>query len=153
MKVECYQLVVHLAGHLWPTIGDISTVHKHVQIEIDFLAKLSGDLLPSQGRYRLVPLSTSTPTTDIMTQVKSAPLVWINSFPSTGKLTIASILTHKLRPGECTLIHNHDLIDAVACPRDHPEHRRLRNEERCKAFARHVLAAETLERCVGFTGT
>jgi hypothetical protein len=54
--------------------------------------------------------------------------------------------------GECTLIHNHDLIDAVACPREHPEYRRLRKEERSKAFARYVLAAETLQRCVIFTG-
>jgi broad-specificity NMP kinase len=87
-----------------------------------------------------------------MDHVRPAPLVWINAFPGTGKYTIASILTHKFMAGECTLIHNHDLIDAVACPREHPEYRRLRKEERSKAFARYVLAAETLQRCVIFTG-
>jgi hypothetical protein len=83
-----------------------------------------------------------------MAQLKPAPLVWINGFPGTGKFTIASILAHKSMEGWCTLVHNHDLIDAVTCPRDHPDYRRLRKDERSKAFARHVLAADTLEKCV-----
>jgi hypothetical protein len=87
-----------------------------------------------------------------MAQIKPAPLIWINAFPGTGKFTIASILAHKLMEGWCTLVHNHDLIDAVTCPRDHPDYRRLRREERSKAFAQHVLAADILEKCVVFTG-
>jgi adenylylsulfate kinase-like enzyme len=87
-----------------------------------------------------------------MDKVEPAPLVWINAFPGTGKYTIASILIHKLMADQCTLVHNHDLIDGVTCPRDHPDYRRLRKEERSKAFARYVLAAETLQRCVIFTG-
>lgn len=86
-------------------------------------------------------------------QSRPAPLVWINAFPGTGKYTIASILTHKLMAGQCTLVHNHDLIDAVTHPRDHPMYRALRKEERFKAFARYVFAADTLEKCVIFTGT
>ena len=81
-----------------------------------------------------------------------APLVWINAFPGTGKYTIASILAHKLMKGQCTLVHNHDLIDAVTLPRDYPMYRTLRKEERSMAFAQHVLAPETRERCVIFTG-
>ena len=54
--------------------------------------------------------------------------------------------------GQCTLIHNHDLIDAVTLPRDHPIYRTLRKEQRVKAFAQHVLAPETKEKCVVFTG-
>lgn len=55
--------------------------------------------------------------------IQSAPLIWINAFPGTGKYTIASILANKLMGGQCTLIHNHDLIDVVSVPRDHPMYR------------------------------
>jgi adenylylsulfate kinase-like enzyme len=82
----------------------------------------------------------------------AAPLIWINAFPGTGKYTIASILANKLIEGRCTLVHNHDLIDAVTLPREHPMYRTLRKEERTKAFKQHVLAPETMERSVVFTG-
>lgn len=83
----------------------------------------------------------------------AAPLIWINAFPGTGKYTIASILANELAEGQCTLVHNHDLIDAVKVPRDHLMYRTLRKEERTKAFIRHVLAPEARGRCVIFTGT
>lgn len=82
----------------------------------------------------------------------AAPLIWINAFPGTGKYTIASILANKLMEGRCTLVHNHDLIDAVTLPREHPMYRTLRKEERTRAFEQHVLALETGERAVVFTG-
>jgi hypothetical protein len=85
-------------------------------------------------------------------QIRAAPLVWINAFPGTGKYTIASILANKLMKAQCALIHNHDLVDTVILPRDHPMYRTLRKEERFKAFARHVLAPETRDKCVIFTG-
>jgi adenylylsulfate kinase-like enzyme len=84
--------------------------------------------------------------------IQSAPLIWINAFPGTGKYTIASILANKLMEGQCTLCHNHDLIDAVSVPRDHPMYRLLRRKERAKAFAQHVLAPGSRGRCVVFTG-
>jgi hypothetical protein len=84
--------------------------------------------------------------------VQPAPLIWINAFPGTGKYTIASIMAKNLMEGRCTLIHNHDLIDAVTLPREHPMYRTLRKEERTVAFAKYVLAPETRERCVVFTG-
>ena len=87
-----------------------------------------------------------------MATTRPAPLIWINAFPGTGKYTIASILANKLMEGQCTLVHNHDLIDAVKLPRDHPVYRTLRKEERTKAFAKHVLAPETKGRFVIFTG-
>lgn len=90
--------------------------------------------------------------TTLIDDTRSAPLIWINAFPGTGKYTIASILANKLMEGQCTLIHNHDLIDAVTVPRDNPMYRTLRKEERAKAFAQHVLATETRGRCVVFTG-
>jgi hypothetical protein len=85
-------------------------------------------------------------------QIRAAPLVWINAFPGTGKYTIASILADTLMKDQCMLIHNHDLIDAVTLPRDHYSYRKLRKEERSKAFARHVLAPEIQGKCVIFTG-
>ena len=84
--------------------------------------------------------------------IQSAPMIWINAFPGTGKYTIASILANKLMEGQCTLCHNHDLIDAVSVPRDHPMYRLLRRKERAKAFAQHVLAPGSRGRCVVFTG-
>jgi tRNA uridine 5-carbamoylmethylation protein Kti12 len=84
--------------------------------------------------------------------VQPAPLIWINAFLGTGKYTIASNLANELMEERCTLIHNHDLIDAVTLPREHPMYRTSRKEERTKAFKRHVLAPETRGRCVVFTG-
>ena len=85
-------------------------------------------------------------------QNQPTPLIWINAFPGTGKYTIASILVNKLMEGQCKLIHNHDLIDGVKVPRDHPMYRTLRKDERTKAFAQHVLAPEEKGKCVIFTG-
>ena len=82
----------------------------------------------------------------------AAPLIWINAFPGTGKYTIASILANELMEGQCTLVHNHDLIDAVEVPRDHLMYRTLRKNERTKAFEQQILAPEAREKCVIFTG-
>lgn len=90
--------------------------------------------------------------TTMIDDIQSAPLIWINAFPGTGKYTIASILAKELMGGQCTLIHNHDLIDAVTLPREHPMYRASRKHERAKAFAQHVLAPESMGRCVIFTG-
>jgi hypothetical protein len=63
-----------------------------------------------------------------------APLVYINAFPGTGKLTTAralvSLLTNSL------LLGNHTLIDPVAArfSRDHPAYRHERRKERDRAF-------------------
>ena len=107
----------------------------------------------SHARYwSSVHLYRTHVMTTMIDDIQSAPLIWINAFPGTGKYTIASILTNKLMEGQCTLIHNHDLIDAVSVPRDHPMYRMLRKEERAKAFAQHVLAPRSRGRCVVFTG-
>ena len=90
--------------------------------------------------------------TTVIDDIQSAPVIWINAFPGTGKYTIASILANELMAGRCTLIHNHDLIDVVSVPRDHPMYRMLRKEGRAKAFAQHVLAPRSRGKCVIFTG-
>jgi len=59
--------------------------------------------------------------TTMIDDTQSAPLIWINAFPGTGKYTIASILVNKLMEGQCTLIQYHDLIDAVTVPCDKPD--------------------------------
>ena len=73
---------------------------------------------------------------------QSAPLIWINGFPGTGKYTIASILANKWMEGQCALIHNHDLIDAVTVPRDHPMYRSLRRLD--SMFAIYMMTSRVL---------
>lgn len=59
-----------------------------------------------------------------------APLIYINAFPSVGKLTVAHAL-QSLVPGS-KVLHNHKLIDPVEaqCPRDHPEYSHQRTAYR-----------------------
>jgi hypothetical protein len=71
-----------------------------------------------------------------------APLIYINAFPGTGKLTTAralvSLLTNSL------LLDNHTLIDPVAArfSRDHPEYQHERRKERDRAFKQYVEGEE-----------
>jgi hypothetical protein len=63
-----------------------------------------------------------------------APLIYINAFPGTGKLTIARALVYHISSTNTSsqltsvpiLLGNHALIDPVAAryPRDHPTTRR-----------------------------
>jgi hypothetical protein len=77
-----------------------------------------------------------------------APLVYINAFPGTGKLTTAralvSLLTNSL------LLDNHTLIDPVAArfSRDHPAYRHERRKERDRAFKQYVEGEEWAESVV-----
>ncbi|RFU75587.1 hypothetical protein TARUN_6647 [Trichoderma arundinaceum] len=79
------------------------------------------------------------------------PVVWINAFPGTGKLTIARefALVHK----PSILIDNHQLIDPVAArlSRDHPQYQTERRRERERAFNRYVLDPASLSKTVIFT--
>jgi len=41
------------------------------------------------------------------------PLIWINDFPGSGKLTVANALVNLVGEDKIHLIDNHQLIDAV----------------------------------------
>ncbi|KAJ6440047.1 AAA domain-containing protein [Purpureocillium lavendulum] len=62
--------------------------------------------------------------------------IWINGFPGVGKLTVAMEL-HRLLPNS-VLIDNHQLIDVVQLPRDHPDYNAQRERVRREAFAKWV---------------
>lgn len=61
-----------------------------------------------------------------------APIIYINAFPGTGKLTIAKHLVSLFQAGTVKLVHNHLLInpaDAVL-DRDQPGYQKLRHKIR-----------------------
>ncbi|KAI1123613.1 hypothetical protein F5Y10DRAFT_280788 [Nemania abortiva] len=80
-----------------------------------------------------------------------APLIWINGFPGSGKLTVATAL--QALGESITLIDNHTLIDPVSAriPRDHPDYQRERQAERQAAFGQHVTSPSSLSRPIVFT--
>lgn len=82
-----------------------------------------------------------------------APYIWINGFPGVGKLT-AALQLQRLIPQSC-LIDNHQLIDVVKLPRDHPEYNGERERVRDEAYQKYVYPdndPDQLERVVIFTG-
>jgi len=83
----------------------------------------------------------------------AAPLVWINGFPGSGKLTVAKALAELLGK-EMILIDNHQLIDPVEAkiPRDHPDYQKERQLQRRIAFSEYVANATMRSRIVIFTG-
>jgi hypothetical protein len=85
------------------------------------------------------------------------PLVWINGYPGTGKLTIAKFLTKRLLGNDkAMLIHNHILIDPIAwCfgnPIKEPEWYRIRHALRAGLFENYVKNPSELHKTIVFTG-
>lgn len=80
------------------------------------------------------------------------PVLWINGFPGTGKLTIARELARIHIPS--ILIDNHQLIDPVAAKfsRDHPRYQIERKRRRAWAFENFVLEPIKLSEAIIFTG-
>ncbi|KAL6700467.1 hypothetical protein J3F84DRAFT_121647 [Trichoderma pleuroticola] len=81
----------------------------------------------------------------------AAPVVWINAFPGTGKLTAARELVRLDQSS--ILIDNHQLIDPVAArfSRDHPQYQTERRRERERAFDKYVLEPTLISRTIVFT--
>ncbi|ETS80087.1 hypothetical protein PFICI_07616 [Pestalotiopsis fici W106-1] len=81
----------------------------------------------------------------------AAPLIWINGYPGTGKLTVATAL--KKLNKSIVLIDNHQLIDPVEAEysRSHPEYQRQRQIRRKEAFIQHVSSPDSLSQTVVFT--
>lgn len=80
------------------------------------------------------------------------PVIWINGFPGTGKLTIARALVRIYILS--ILIDNHKLIDPVDLnfPRDHPQYQTERKRRREWAFENFVFEPTRLSEAVIFTG-
>ncbi|KAI4615905.1 hypothetical protein J4E83_006573 [Alternaria metachromatica] len=86
-----------------------------------------------------------------MDTTKIAPVVWINSFPGCGKLTIASVM--KTLHTDMILLDNHKLIDPVEAkfPRSHPDYQKERHRYRQHIFREHVSNPAMLSQVVVFT--
>jgi hypothetical protein len=82
----------------------------------------------------------------------AAPLLWINGFPGSGKLTVARELVN-LSGSELILIDNHQLIDPVEArmSRDHPDYQKERQLQGSSAF-RDYVANDDKRSTVIFTG-
>ncbi|KAI9788408.1 MAG: hypothetical protein M1816_006933 [Peltula sp. TS41687] len=82
-----------------------------------------------------------------------APLIWINGYPGSGKLTIARALLVLYGMKKAILVHNHQLIDPVEArtPRTHPDYDRQRQLERSRAFFTYVESLETSSQIIIFT--
>ncbi|MCJ1328816.1 hypothetical protein MMC10_005493 [Thelotrema lepadinum] len=82
----------------------------------------------------------------------TTPLVWINGFPGTGKLTVAKALV-ALSDEEILLIDNHQLIDPVEAKysRDHPDYQQQRQLQRNRVFEKVVHNKELHSRTIVFT--
>lgn len=120
----------------------------------------------------LIPPPQPPPQSRAQTQA-NAPLIYINGFPGTGKYTVATALlelfngppTQQLGPSATSsaqpwtdaplspppraeLIDNHLFIDPIPVRRSHLLYRLYRREARQAAFARSVLAPQTLSTVV-----
>jgi broad-specificity NMP kinase len=82
-----------------------------------------------------------------------APVVWINSFPGTGKETIAD--TMKQLDPNIKVLGNHKLIDPVdaVLSRDHLDYNIRRKQLRQAILQRFVRHPSSHDRLVVFTGT
>src|SRR3569833_858144 len=92
---------------------------------------------------------------------ETKPIVWINAFPGTGKLTVARELVTLFGGGGggdddayVMLIDNHSLIDPVEAKfsRLHPDYQQERRRKRQAVFAEFVLDPTTKRRTIIFTG-
>ena len=89
-----------------------------------------------------------------MATASKAPVVWINGFPGTGKLTIANAIA-KIHDHDRTLVlDNHKLIDPVEarCPRGHPDYNTQRQIYRQAVLEDNVRSPSSHGRLVIFTG-
>ncbi|EEU35866.1 uncharacterized protein NECHADRAFT_29433, partial [Fusarium vanettenii 77-13-4] len=81
------------------------------------------------------------------------PIIYINAFPGTGKLTIAKHLVSLFQTGSVKLIHNHLLInpaDAVL-DRDQEGYQKLRRKIRRAIFKPLIKNEETYHCAYIFT--
>jgi predicted ABC-type ATPase len=81
-----------------------------------------------------------------------APLLWINSFPGSGKHTVAKALA--ALDETIILIDNHQLIVPVEAkyPRSHPDYEAKQKLQRKLAFDEHVPIRAMKSHVIVFTG-
>lgn len=84
---------------------------------------------------------------------RPSPIIHINAFPGTGKLTICHELLALLRPPHAKLVHNHLLINPVDAilDRTQPGYQTLRRSVRAAIF--HALAHEASTHATAYIFT
>lgn len=87
------------------------------------------------------------------TRSRPLPILHINAFPGTGKLTICHELLALLRPPHAKLVHNHLLINPVDAilDRTQPGYQELRRSVRAAIF--HALAHEVSTHATAYVFT
>ncbi|KAI8157570.1 hypothetical protein K4K49_005267 [Colletotrichum sp. SAR 10_70] len=85
------------------------------------------------------------------TKPPPAPVIWINSFPGTGKFEIAIELRHLIGIDRAILIQNHRRIDNVALPRRHSQVWKEGAMDRKKTLRSCILAPHMRHKTIIFT--
>ena len=87
-----------------------------------------------------------------MATTNAAPVVWINGFPGSGKLTVAMAIS--TLDQTVIVLDNHKLIDPVEArfPRTHPCYQQERQSYRQAVLEKYVCDTATKSRLVVFTG-
>jgi adenylylsulfate kinase-like enzyme len=87
-----------------------------------------------------------------MAPARRAPVVWINGFPGSGKLTVATAAAALDKTA--IVLDKHKLIDPVEArfERSHPSYQNERRRFRQAALDKHVRDIGMLSRLVIFTG-
>lgn len=82
-----------------------------------------------------------------------SPIVHINAFPGTGKLTVARLLVEKLSALDAKLVHNHLLIDPAGAilPRSSKDYQSLRHAIRAAVFTTLIRSPDTFDSLYIFT--
>ena len=82
------------------------------------------------------------------------PLVWINGFSGSGKMTVTRELVKLLGEDNAMLIDNHQMIDPVEATtrRGHPLYQERQRLQREKVFQEYVLNPKTSSQIIIFTG-
>ncbi|OBR12828.1 Ribose 5-phosphate isomerase A [Colletotrichum higginsianum IMI 349063] len=92
-----------------------------------------------------IPSNAGNPTE------KGAPVIWINGYPGTGKLTVATAVLGLLGTGRALLVDTHQLIDQVKLSRRNPRYWDARKAERQLVFEKYVLSKSQKDKIVMFT--
>lgn len=118
-------------------------IRHHESLRCDFMPNKYAVILGPRCLHELFRLQVER----IIVMTKPAPHIWINGFPGVGKLTVAREL-QRLIPGSI-LVDNHQLIDVVDLPRDHPDYTAQRERVRLEAFDKWVHPQTDAESACG----
>ncbi|KAF5019625.1 hypothetical protein F66182_8371 [Fusarium sp. NRRL 66182] len=88
-----------------------------------------------------------------MAAASKAPVVWINGFPGTGKLTIANAIAKLYGHDKALVLDNHKLIDPVEArfPRTHADYNKQRQIYRQAVLEKNVRNPSSHRQLVIFT--